>query len=326
MAFGEIGENNIKSRIKRIMNFKKPGFWMVTVSIVLLIALGVILLTNGSRQFDGSTVSGDRTSAGAAYHVENDEYHDVHGKEIALVSSQGDEAATEISSINLIQTDGKSSIKAELRCGKNITLRLGTLEAIVKTGLDGIDINILKERYSLVDFGDNIIGVIEKVPSARGEFIIVNFYKYNDEQIQELWSNSDLSARIQNISGGYVELYFSKYNFKHKLQLTEYEMNHWEQKAAELKDNNIKIDDGYYSEIKDNLLIDAIAYHIENLDNSGEKKVMILSEVRTVGAKTPYIRDRAVITIKNNNGVLSMEDIVFERESTKGESLFDYFS
>jgi hypothetical protein len=321
-------ENNIKSRIKRIMNFKKPGFWMVTVSIVLLIALGVILLTNGSGQFDGSIVNKDKTSTGAAYYVENGEYHDhdIQEKEAVLVPSPGDEAATEITSINLIQPDGRSPIKAELRCGKDITLRLGTLEAIVKTGLNGIDISVLKERYSLVDVGDGIVGVIEKVLSARGECIVVNFYKYNDEHIGKVWSNSDLSAQIQNISEGHVELYFPKYDFKHELQLTKDEMNHWEQKAAELKDNNIKIDDGYYSEIKDNLLIDAIAYHITNLDDSGEKKVMILSEVRTVGAKTPYIRGRAVITIKNNNGVLSMEDIVFERESTKGESLFDYFS
>jgi hypothetical protein len=62
------------------------------------------------------------------------------------------------------------------------------------------------------------------------------------------------------------------------------------------------------------------------LNDTGKKEVMILSEVRTVGAKTPYIRDRVVIIIKNNNGVISMEDIVFERESTKGETPFVYFS
>jgi beta-lactamase regulating signal transducer with metallopeptidase domain len=44
------GESNIKSRIKGIMNFKKPGFWLGTVAIVFLIALGAMLLTNG--QFD----------------------------------------------------------------------------------------------------------------------------------------------------------------------------------------------------------------------------------------------------------------------------------
>lgn len=44
------GESNIKSRIKGIMNFKKPGFWLGAVAIAFIIALGTMLLTNG--QFD----------------------------------------------------------------------------------------------------------------------------------------------------------------------------------------------------------------------------------------------------------------------------------
>jgi hypothetical protein len=42
------------------------------------------------------------------------------------------------------------------------------------------------------------------------------------------------------------------------LQFTKDELNYWEQKAAELRDNNVKIDDSYYLDIKENLLIDAI--------------------------------------------------------------------
>ncbi|NSW91749.1 MAG: hypothetical protein HPY74_13955 [Firmicutes bacterium] len=41
------GESNIKSRIKGIMNFKKPGFWLGTTAIIILIAFGIVLLTNG---------------------------------------------------------------------------------------------------------------------------------------------------------------------------------------------------------------------------------------------------------------------------------------
>jgi beta-lactamase regulating signal transducer with metallopeptidase domain len=274
-------------------------------------------------KYPGKTILGAYLSE--IYCVENGKYYDIQGKEVDLLPSSA-EAATEISSIRLIQSDGRSSIEAELYCGKNITLHIGTLEVIVKTGIDDLDINALKNRYSLIDVGNGIIAVVEKVNSARGECIVLDFYEYNDEHIRKVWSSSDLSAQIQNINEDQFELYFPKFDFGHKLQFTKDELNYWEQKAAELRDNNVKIDDSYYLDIKENLLIDAIAYHITNLNDTGKKEVMILSEVRTVGAKTPYIRDRVVIIIKNNNGVISMEDIVFERESTKGETPFVYFS
>lgn len=44
------GESNIKSRIKGIMRFKKPEFWLGTAALVILIAIGVLLLTNGQSE------------------------------------------------------------------------------------------------------------------------------------------------------------------------------------------------------------------------------------------------------------------------------------
>ncbi|MGB4439308.1 MAG: M56 family metallopeptidase [Sedimentibacter sp.] len=41
------GESNIKSRIKGIMNFKKSGFWLGTTAVVIFVAIGMVLLTNG---------------------------------------------------------------------------------------------------------------------------------------------------------------------------------------------------------------------------------------------------------------------------------------
>ncbi len=40
------GEGNIKGRIKNVMNFKKPAFWIVAVAIAIVIVAGVGLLTN----------------------------------------------------------------------------------------------------------------------------------------------------------------------------------------------------------------------------------------------------------------------------------------
>ncbi len=43
LAFGEVG---VKERIKTVLNYKKPTFWLVIVAIVALIAASVCLLTN----------------------------------------------------------------------------------------------------------------------------------------------------------------------------------------------------------------------------------------------------------------------------------------
>lgn len=43
LSFGEIG---VKKRVKSIMKYKKPSFWIITVSIIALIIFGVCFLTN----------------------------------------------------------------------------------------------------------------------------------------------------------------------------------------------------------------------------------------------------------------------------------------
>jgi hypothetical protein len=44
------GESNIKGRVKGIMNFKKPGFWIVFASFVILVVMGSLVLTNGQNK------------------------------------------------------------------------------------------------------------------------------------------------------------------------------------------------------------------------------------------------------------------------------------
>lgn len=50
LAFGEVG---VKERVKRVLNYKKPAFWIVVVAVIACIALAVSFLTNpkGERAF-----------------------------------------------------------------------------------------------------------------------------------------------------------------------------------------------------------------------------------------------------------------------------------
>ncbi len=43
LAFGEVG---VKSRIRSVLNYKKPAFWVIAAALVLCIVLGVCFLTN----------------------------------------------------------------------------------------------------------------------------------------------------------------------------------------------------------------------------------------------------------------------------------------
>ena len=47
LAFGEVG---VKERVKSVMNYKKPAFWIVLVSVVACIAVAACFLTNPKAQ------------------------------------------------------------------------------------------------------------------------------------------------------------------------------------------------------------------------------------------------------------------------------------
>ena len=58
LAFGEVG---VKERVKSVMNYKKPTFWIVLVSVVICAVVAVCFLTNPKavRRFP---ISGENVS------------------------------------------------------------------------------------------------------------------------------------------------------------------------------------------------------------------------------------------------------------------------
>ncbi len=69
VAFGEV---SVKQRIKGVLNYKKPAFWVIVVALILCVALGVTLLTDPA-----DNVGGSAENAGDGYKVaylENDIY------------------------------------------------------------------------------------------------------------------------------------------------------------------------------------------------------------------------------------------------------------
>lgn len=52
------GEGNVKTRIKSVLNYKKPAFWIIAASLVVCAALAVFLMTDpsGNQPSDGESV------------------------------------------------------------------------------------------------------------------------------------------------------------------------------------------------------------------------------------------------------------------------------
>lgn len=53
LAFGEVG---VKERVKRVLNYKKPAFWIIVVAVIASVALAVCFLTNPKALGDSITL------------------------------------------------------------------------------------------------------------------------------------------------------------------------------------------------------------------------------------------------------------------------------
>ncbi len=60
------GEGNIKKRIKNVLSYKKPAFWILAVAVVIIIAAGFTLLTNPAAT-DTSVASAEGTGPFVGY-------------------------------------------------------------------------------------------------------------------------------------------------------------------------------------------------------------------------------------------------------------------
>jgi beta-lactamase regulating signal transducer with metallopeptidase domain len=56
------GEGNVKGRIKNVLNYKKPRFWVIVLAAIIAIAVGIGLLANPDSLNPGLLVKGDTNS------------------------------------------------------------------------------------------------------------------------------------------------------------------------------------------------------------------------------------------------------------------------
>ena len=71
LAFGEVG---VKDRVKRVLNYKRPAFWIIIVSVIALIATSVFFLTDPKEKPDliGTWYGSNINSVGKSFEFKDD--------------------------------------------------------------------------------------------------------------------------------------------------------------------------------------------------------------------------------------------------------------
>jgi len=216
--------------------------------------------------------------------------------------------------------------RAELRLGESVYLKINNHQAEVFYRTKDDNINELKKRFGLSEIGDGIISVVYRDYTASGEFIIFELFLYKENKIDKIFSSRDLYAKIQGFDEGkgLIEFSIPEYNAACKIKLSEKELERWQEKRSEADGGSLIIDSNFLRGIENNLLLNPVDYCISDSEQ-GNRKLYILSEVYTVGAITPSVRDRAVIEFDLTAGNISYLGLVLERDSENDNTLFSFF-
>lgn len=120
LAFGEVG---VKSRVKNVLNYKKPAFWVILIALILSVALVVFLMTDPTSKktelTDKLKVSLDMAIA--------EKYDTAHNTEVAfsvcdadvlLVEEKGDRST--VYAWVLYRTYEKRDGKIEVKSGSHV--------------------------------------------------------------------------------------------------------------------------------------------------------------------------------------------------------------
>ena len=88
LAFGETG---VKGRIKSVLNYKKPAFWVIIVAVVAVLVTTVCFMTNPDKDDKESTT----TTTESTTKEENTTTQDEHTTELTTEESTTEESTTE---------------------------------------------------------------------------------------------------------------------------------------------------------------------------------------------------------------------------------------
>ncbi|MEL7564283.1 MAG: M56 family metallopeptidase [Dehalobacterium sp.] len=198
------GEGDTKSRIKNVMDYKKPAFWVLIICVVAVITLCALLLFNPKQDSNLFNLNQDNNLFGTTYQVKEVLYVDVrysfaYTKETApLYSITDDNTILEKENIPGVGWIGKGNLYPVTYSQKELyALFFGSLDNYVSTQLDEagtiyrIDTESDAQKFYLI------------MQTNSGEILIaVGYGKANDSHVRWLYRMEpciDISARYYDV-------------------------------------------------------------------------------------------------------------------------------
>ena len=135
LAFGEVG---VKNRVKSVLNYKKPAFWIIIVAVIVSITVAVCFLTNPLN----SSVYNSRYETGKclySYVVSADK------------ETKSNELVFDITSDGKVYKTFDDGTTEELGVLKESDYTAGDLEAAIKNQDAKLNIGNIKNAYELSD-------------------------------------------------------------------------------------------------------------------------------------------------------------------------------
>lgn len=207
---------------------------------------------------------------------------------------------------------------------------------------DGVYLNVgnstIPINHSRSDLSENLyemetlgsaVAVIQRFITATGSYVDVNFYTYDGEEIQSVFSTANVLCKIdhveiQNGEVGEVSigLPFAKSSISYTL--TNDEKERTEEVISELEENQIEMNDEFMESIAENIICSPLEVVFADVNQNGENDVLFLINLKTVGAKTPVrINSNAVFLFEIKDLDFQLNRVLlFSREAYKGKVSF----
>ncbi len=210
---------------------------------------------------------------------------------------------------------------AILTQGDRVYLHIGNS----KIEMDTVDSNPLIDTYTMKNV-DAMIVVYTHLVTARSYHVNFTIIHYEDEKIERVFSAEDMSCTISGLQMdiGEVNIGFPYADSNFTYLLTNNEREHTHAVLSELKENQININDEFMKSIAENLICSPIALEIADVNNDGKEDVILLTNIHTIGAKTPVrMNANVVFLFEIKDGILQFSHVELER--THEKDLFSYF-
>lgn len=223
--------------------------------------------------------------------------------------------------------------KAQLLYNGDVLLRVNEKEIVVNSYVtdemlfsNGITPNV---EFTLQQVNDNkLLAITEYNPNMRYIEVIQRIYEIKEGSLHEFWKLESIDLDLLKVDKDIIEIGCSLTSNTIKLELTESEGQVVSQQLndiqATFEENNLSMDELFWDNIKDNLITAITGCNWLDIDQDGDKEMIVSIYCYTVGASTPvHFREKGIM-IYDLGETIELREIIFERDN-KVDILEQYF-